>query len=365
MKKILTFLTLLVSGAAQAQYCMLNDQTPYSPLQPGITNFQLNTINRTSGNSESSSAVLVVTGLSTTLLPGQTYTVSISHSEDNQFFQGARNNIRVWIDYNGNFSFNDPGETVISADYEPPGTTFTGSFTVPSSAMPGTLTLRATAKMSSDAGHSLPTSCNVPADPLGYHGEMEDYLVIIGGGSQGVAPVADFAASDVTVCTTGSLVLTNASTGTPSPTFNWSANPATGVVFLPGPTDPHPMVTFSGSGTYSIVCVASNSLGSSSAGKSVTVSICSSVKIDEMGLGHALRIWPNPATGALFVDPGEAGGHFVIRDMSGRVVYEAAFPEGRRGACMVDLEGLSTGYYFTELITGNRTLHSPLIIAAH
>lgn len=120
----------------------------------------------------------MVTVDSTVLLVGHTYTVTITHNRDAVSFPTARNNIRVWIDYNNNYSFDDAGETVISADYQNYGV-YTGSFTVPATATPGTVRLRATVKMSSDAGHTTPTSCDMPADPLGYHGEMEDYKVKI------------------------------------------------------------------------------------------------------------------------------------------------------------------------------------------
>lgn len=171
---------LLCSFNAQAQYCTLPGRTPYSTNQPGITNFKLNTINRTSAGVESMSSVVVVTNDSTTLMRGQTYTVSISHSRDAVTFPDARNNIRVWIDYNNDKDFDDAGETAISSDYDTTSKVFTASFTVPSTATLGTTRLRATAKMSSDAGHTIPTSCDLPTpDPLGYHGEIEDYKVII------------------------------------------------------------------------------------------------------------------------------------------------------------------------------------------
>jgi hypothetical protein len=181
MKKITILVLLLCLNRTylNAQYCMLPGETAYSNLQPGITNFKLNSINRTSGNVESPTSVVVTTGLTTTLVQGQTYSISITHSEDNQFFPGARNNLRVWIDYNSNFTLNDAGETILSKDLEAPNTTYTANFTVPLSAPTGTTMLRATAKMSADAGHTIPTPCDNPPDPLGYHGEMEDYIVNI------------------------------------------------------------------------------------------------------------------------------------------------------------------------------------------
>jgi hypothetical protein len=169
---------MLFASAAQAQYCMLPGRTPYSTDQPGITNFKLNTINRTSSNVESMTAVVVETGDTTSLLRGHTYTVTITHTRDAVIFPDVRNNIRVWIDYNSNHSFDDAGETVITSDYDTFGV-FTHNFTVPTTAPIGTTRLRATVKMSSDGGHTLPTSCDSPADPIGYHGEMEDYVVKI------------------------------------------------------------------------------------------------------------------------------------------------------------------------------------------
>jgi PKD repeat protein len=261
---------LLLSTTVHAQYCMLPGQTPYSTLQPGITNFKLNTINRTSSNSESSSAVVVTTGMSTTLSPGQTYTIFITHSEDNQFFPGARNNLRVWLDYNGNFSFTDPGETILSKDLEFPATTYSAVFTVPGSAQTGTFALRATAKMSSDAGHTLPTPCNVPADPLGYHGEMEDYTVLIGNPGM---PFTAFTVSSPTVCQTGTVNTNNTSVGSPAPAFSWSASPS-GVTFSPNAQATDPVLSFAGPGIYTVTCVSTNSAGTSYATKTVQALVC-------------------------------------------------------------------------------------------
>ncbi len=176
---ILLVIFTVIAPASYGQYCMLAGRTCYSSDQPGITNFKLNTINRTSGNVENSQSVVVTTGLSTTLQRGKSYTISITHSEDVTNFPGARNNIRVWIDYNQNKKYTDANETVWSKNLAAPSNTDSFTFTVPATATLGTTSLRATAKMSADAGHSLPSPCDSPADPIGYHGEMEDYTVNI------------------------------------------------------------------------------------------------------------------------------------------------------------------------------------------
>ena len=176
--KVLLLGALFFASVAQAQYCMLPGRTPYSNEQPGITNFKLNTINRTSAGVESASTVVVTTNDSTILLRGHAYTVTIMDSKDATNFPTARNNIRVWLDYNKNFSYEDAGELVLTMDYHTSGT-YTGTFTVPATAPLGYTMLRATVKMSSDAGHTLPTSCDNPPDSFGYHGEMEDYVIKI------------------------------------------------------------------------------------------------------------------------------------------------------------------------------------------
>ncbi|MCB0696728.1 MAG: T9SS type A sorting domain-containing protein [Chitinophagaceae bacterium] len=183
--KNFTLLLLLVTisySSAKAQYCMLPGRTSYSTNQPGIINFKLRNINRSSANVENplSSPSIVETGDSTVLERGKTYALTILHTKDATIpaFANARNNIRVWLDYNGNKDFTDAGETIITKDFVAAGT-FTDSFTVPMTATLGTTRLRATAKMSSDAGHVVPTPCDEPKDPIDYHGEMEDYWVTI------------------------------------------------------------------------------------------------------------------------------------------------------------------------------------------
>jgi hypothetical protein len=365
MKRILLLsliTSLLAPSMAYGQYCMLNGQTPYSTLQPGITNFQLNTINRNSGNSESSSAVVVVTGLSTTVVAGQSYTVSISHSEDTQFFPGARNNLRIWIDYNSNFSYSDAGETVMSVDLEQPATTYTAVITIPAATPAGTLNMRVTAKMSSDAGHSLPTPCNVPADPLGYHGEMEDYKLVIGGGPQGQAPVSSFSVSAGVKCTPATYTTSNVSTGTPSPTYSWSASPSAGVTFSPASNAVNPSAKFTSAGVYTITCAATNSLGSNSSFKTVTVSACTT--IDDQTDLTGLLLFPNPVENKLHVnfENKENCQRITVFQMDGVLLTDQHFTNGATVPDEIDTSALESGLYFIRIESGNVTITKPFIV---
>lgn len=182
MKKISTLFStgalLLMSAPVIAQWCIPTTAIPYASTMPGITQFTLNTINRSSQDIENyPNNNYVNTGLSTNLTPGSTYTVTIGYTLDASISPDM--NLRVWIDFNQDGALDDPGETVITANNQT-SLTYTGSFTVPMSATMGSTRCRVTAKMTSNGGHTLPTPCDIPADPLGYHGEFEDYTVNIG-----------------------------------------------------------------------------------------------------------------------------------------------------------------------------------------
>ncbi len=77
----------------------------------------------------------------------------------------------VWIDYNRDFDFNDPGEQVVTASRIK--STITRSFTVPASALQGLTRMRVSMKR-----NSLPTACEIIAT-----GEVEDYSIQIGAAS--------------------------------------------------------------------------------------------------------------------------------------------------------------------------------------
>lgn len=352
---------LLVTKPAHSQYCMLTGQTPYSNLQPGITNFKLNTINRTSVNSESGTSVVVNTGLSTTLTAGQTYTISISHSEDPTFFAGDRNNLRIWVDYNNNFSYTDAGETALSVNLQPPGTTYTGAITIPVSLATGTYALRVTAKMSVDAGHSLPTPCNVPADQLGYHGEMEDYILYIQSAPP-QSPAASFALSS-TVCAKAALTTTNNSTGVPVPTYSWSSNPASGVTFTPSSTASTPTVNFAVAGNYTITCSATNTLASDSFTRAVSAKACD-VGLSETDATEQFNMWPSPANKELtiqFINPQNRAQISILNNL-GQLVLQKQTVLADQDRIRMDVSKLENGIYYISISSDTKTANKQLII---
>jgi hypothetical protein len=77
-------------------------------------------------------------------------------------------------------------------------------------------------------------------------------------------------------CVNSPVTVSNLSSGSPAPTYVWSSNPATGVTFNPNNTATAPTINFTTPGSYSITVVASNSLGTNSNSKVITITNCTS-----------------------------------------------------------------------------------------
>ena len=174
---LLVSTSVLLGSSGRAQWCVPTTAIPYAASMPGIVHFTCNTIDRTSADIENFPFNSYVnTGLGTTLVKGLTYPVEIGFTLDAAI--APHMNLRVWIDLNHDGQLDDPGETLLSVDHNA-GPTYAGTITVPATAMSGATRLRVTAKMCSHGGHILPTPCDMPQDPLGYHGEIEDYDVTL------------------------------------------------------------------------------------------------------------------------------------------------------------------------------------------
>ena len=144
----------------QSGYCTsssMNSNLEY------IRRFRLNTINNTTGASVYSD----FTNLSTTLNAGSSYTVRIRPQ-----FVGSTQSVgyAVWIDYNDDEDFDDPGELVFSAGPTSAGQV-TGSISIPGGAASATTRMRVSMKRG-----GIPSPCEVFSI-----GEVEDYTVVING----------------------------------------------------------------------------------------------------------------------------------------------------------------------------------------
>lgn len=106
------------------------------------------------------------TSMSVGLLSGNVYDITLSAGMDPV---GSTESWKVWIDFNRNGNFTDPGEEVISYVSQQIGWE-TNSFQVPASASPGQTVMRVSMK-----NNTAQTPCEIFA-----LGEVEDYTVNIG-----------------------------------------------------------------------------------------------------------------------------------------------------------------------------------------
>jgi hypothetical protein len=198
MKKILLlgFLSLGISTFAQT-YC-----TPQfaSGCDDGdqIDSFQIPSISFNHLNTGcSANAYGDFTSQTISMNAGLNYQFSVTHNYGSQ-------NIRIWIDFNNDGTFNDAApELVASASSSSSGTTIVtnGAITIPATVTPGTYRMRV-----GDRFSSQPIPCNTDG-----YGEAHDYTVNIGAAPSCLAP------SNVTV----NGVVSN------SATINWVASTST------------------------------------------------------------------------------------------------------------------------------------------
>jgi zinc-dependent metalloproteinase lipoprotein len=98
------------------------------------------------------------------------------------------------------------------------------------------------------------------------------------------APVAATAAFTIpaTGCIGTAVTAVNSSSGSPTPTYAWSANPSTGVTFS-STTATAPTITFANTGSYTITLTASNTAGSpSTTTKVITINNCVLTQCDTL-----------------------------------------------------------------------------------
>jgi hypothetical protein len=176
------WLTFIPVSYIQAQVCTFAGQECCGE---GITNFKLNgtpAIDRTSTVTENRG--FTNTQVATTVMKGQTYNYSVTFPLEANIVNCNTYNFRIFVDFNGNNSLTDAGEEVVTLNNVPNGT-HTGSFKIPETASTGSAYMRVMMKMANRSltggicGHSPITACNIPADPTGFHGEVENYTLNI------------------------------------------------------------------------------------------------------------------------------------------------------------------------------------------
>ncbi|MEZ5108373.1 MAG: GEVED domain-containing protein [Bacteroidia bacterium] len=152
-----------------------------------ISNVTLNTINNTTGYAPNPSYTDYSSTIQTTLIQGNSYTISVTNGGGYTEYVGA------WIDFNQDGAF-DAGEQILNTTAGS-GLAVSNSFTVPLSAVSGNTVLRVTLQYGSAA-----TPC-----PTSGWGEAEDYGIILGDPNCISSPIAPANAS--LICPDPGLVL--------------------------------------------------------------------------------------------------------------------------------------------------------------
>ncbi|MBL6447987.1 T9SS type A sorting domain-containing protein [Fulvivirga sp. 29W222] len=134
-----------------------------------IQSVQIGSINNNSG---SNGGYADFTSLSTSVNPGSSYNITITPAWAGTVYSEA---YTVWVDYNQDGDFADPGEQVYSRN-KTTSTSISGSFTVPSSALSGATRMRVSMKYNGNS-----TSCEIFS-----YGEVEDYTIVVGGTARSV-----------------------------------------------------------------------------------------------------------------------------------------------------------------------------------
>jgi PKD repeat protein len=230
------------SGGPKAATCTPNTTSHCCGM--GITKFVFNTINHTSSNGSAGYQNFTCTQ-STTVNVGQTYNVQITNG--NQFAE----NVRVWIDYNNNGSF-ETNELVFSNNAQQ---VHNGTITISSNATPNTA-LRM--RVGSDwLQNAAPEPCvNVT------YGQFEDYTVTV---LSNQPPTANFIASDTSTCTR-TISFTDISGGGPT-SWMW--------YFGDGDSSSvqNPTHTYQNSGGFTVSLYVSNANGSNTLVKTNYINI--------------------------------------------------------------------------------------------
>ena len=222
-----------------------------------INGVVLGSINNTATGGPNGNFYNDYTSQSTTLIAGNTYSMTINGSS-----YPSGENYFVYIDYNGDFDFDDSNELV----YQSPTSTtasqvFNFSFTVPSNVTPLSTRMRVVNIYDATppvAATPCPTSAN------NTYGETEDYTVVITPAST-ILPMAAFGMNANFVCEGQSVSFNNTSSDATS--FIWyflNGTPSTS-------TAQSPTVTFASSGVAGVLLIASNSVGVDSLSLPLTI----------------------------------------------------------------------------------------------
>ncbi len=367
-----------------------------------ISNVTLNTINNTSVCANTSTGNYSdYTSMSTQLGAGQSYAVSVTNG-----YPYSSEYVGVYIDYNGNGSFNDANE-FIGAYYIPLSSTYTWNFTVPTTGLSNN-PARMRVLMSYSSSQSASSSCSSFA-----WGEVEDYTVSFG------CKVPTSIGQDTAICA-GSNLMLNA--GYPGGTYEWNNGQTTQSIAVTTPgqyyvnlvsaagckgtdtifvseypmpeingiastntanhyffnctdiynvtdylwdfgdgntsTDPTPSHWYENAGAYTVKVKASNRCGLDQA----QTTINAPVGLSKLNYNAAeLNVYPNPAREDVFIEnkTGLPFQDMILFNNVGQQVMHLT-PDNALNTTKMNVRDLATGIYDLRIYTNKGVLNHPV-----
>lgn len=176
-------------------------------------------------------------------------------------------------------------------------------------------------------------------------------------GLSAAAPTAAFSATNVG-CIDQGVALTNQTTGTPPPSYLWSAQPSAGVTFSPNNAAMNPTVNFALNGTYSLVLIASNAGGATNYGQSITINECQT----DVGIGKLsafqknITLAPNPSNGMVEISvyvKDLQDLHVTVSNYLGQTLSSTSYNPSASAKYTLDLNSYVSGVYFITLHSGS------------
>jgi hypothetical protein len=178
-----------------------------------------------------------------------------------------------------------------------------------------------------------------------------------------MSPVASISMTN-SACPTVAQTVTNTSTGNPTPTYSWSANPSAGVGFNPSSTDPNPTITFPSAGSYVITTALTNGSGSTTVTNTVVVNACVGIKENAM-LSTFISLQPNPSSGRVNLVtslPSAQSIDVTVHNSLGQIIYSTSQKSVAASVIGIDLSAQPAGIYFVTVSNGTEKAVKRLIL---
>jgi PKD repeat protein len=310
----------------------------------GITNVTFNTINNTTPDGVDNYKDYSCQK-QTTVGVSKSYNITIQTGDN------YSENVRVWIDFNNNGTFNNSSELV----FESLGqfTFHSGNINIPANAVLNTpLRMRIASDLDSEP---VPDYCNNVR-----YGQVEDYAIIVQNAT--AAPVADFTADSTLVCL-GNVKFTDLSANTPS-SWLWD--------FGDGTTSnvKNPSHQYTSNGNFTVKLTATNPAGSNTKIKSnyITVNntLCGGNAISENSETENLfTFYPNPARDYIvinYLQENHSNNSLQLEliNITGQIVLKNSTAINNKTE--ISISGLAKGLYFLKISDGDITEVKKIIL---